>query len=369
MHRTRARLADGREIVYYDARAGRTPSPDPRQLPPPAPPSQIRHDPLLDELVTISAHRQDRTFLPVDCPLCPSRPGRATEIPDADYEVVVLENRFPSFAGERGRCEVLCFTAEHAASFATLDAARARLVVDAWADRTAALSALPGVEHVFCFENRGEAVGVTLHHPHGQIYGYPFVPPRVTRMLDVAARTPDLHARVLDAERAGPRVVATSAGWTAYVPAAARWPVEVHVSPNRHVPDLAALDAGERAALADVLLDVLGRLDALHGCAPGGRDPLGRDPLGRDPHGPGPHGSGPRAPDMRWIAALPYLACWYQAPVRSGRELLRLHLRICSPQRSATRLKYLAGSEAGMGAFLNDVVPEEMAERLRAARP
>jgi len=331
VHRSEARLADGREIVYYDRCPGRVPAPDTRVLAPRPAPSQIRHDVLLDEPVTVAAHRQDRTFLPTECPLCPSRPDRPTEVPEPGYEVVVLENRFPSFAGERGRCEVLCFTDDHTASLARLDPARMRLVVDVWAARTAVLSSSPGVEHVFCFENRGEAVGVTLHHPHGQVYGYPFVPPRVARLLEVASRQADLHARVLDAERRGPRVVLATASWTAYVPVAARWPVEVHLTPHRHVPDLAELDDAERGELAVVLHDLLGRLDALHG------------------------------------APLPYLACWYQAPVRTGRDLLRLHLRITSPQRDATRLKFLAGSEAGMGAFLNDVTPEDAAARLRAA--
>lgn len=341
VHRSAGRLADGREIVYYDQRPGVARAvADRRVLGPRPAPSQIRQDPLLDEPVTIAAHRQTRTFLPAadECPLCPSRPGRHTEIPAADYDVVVLENRFPAYPevdGGRGRCEVVCFTSAHDASFAQLGPARARLVTDVWADRTAALSVLAGVEHVFCFENRGEAIGVTLHHPHGQVYGYPFVPPRVARMLDVAARHRqrtgrDLFADVLAAERRGPRVVVGSRCWTAYVPAAARWPVEVHLTPHRAVPDLVALDEDERDDLVAVHLDVLRRLDALHG------------------------------------TPLPYVAGWYQAPVRAGRDLLRLHLQVISPQRTATRLKYLAGSEVGMGAYLNDVSPEDLAARLRA---
>lgn len=341
MHRCAGRLADGREIVYYDAQPGADRGvPDRRTLPPRPPAvslSEIRHDPLLDEPVTVAAHRQARTFLPAagGCPLCPSRPGRLTEIPAADYDVVVLENRFPSFAGEHGRCEVVCFTSDHDGSFGRLTPARARLVIEVWADRSAELSATAGVEQVFCFENRGEAIGVTLHHPHGQIYGYPFVPPRIVRLLEVARRHRertgrDLFADVLAAERRGPRVVVESRWWTAYVPVAARWPVEVHVTPHRAVADLPALHPDERADLADVYLDVLRRLDALYG------------------------------------TPLPYVAGWYQAPVRAaGRELVRLHLQVFSPQRTATKLKYLAGSEAGMGAFLNDVAPEDVAARLR----
>ncbi|MEU5883302.1 galactose-1-phosphate uridylyltransferase [Spirillospora sp. NPDC047279] len=335
MRRTVTRLADGRQLIYFDRRddADRSAA-DTRPLPDRAPASELRHDPLLDEWVAVAAHRQSRTFLPAadDCPLCPSSPGHPTEIPSSGYEVVVFENRFPSYGPGRGRCEVVCFTADHDGSFAGLPPAQVRTVVEAWADRTAELSALPGVEQVFCFENRGEAIGVTLHHPHGQIYGYPFVPPRTRRMLDVARLHPgDLFAEALDAERAGPRVVAANAHWTAFVPHAARYPFEVHLYPHRRVPDIPALDEAEREAFGPLYLDVLRRLDRLFGFP------------------------------------LPYVSAWHQAPVRTDRELAWLHLELFSVQRAPGRLKYLAGSESAMGAFINDVSPEEAARRLREA--
>ena len=128
----------------------------------------------------IAAARQDRTFLPPadQCPLDPSAPGRPTEIPADSYDVVVFENRFPSLREPLGRCEVVCFTSDHDASFAQLTPRRVRTVLEAWVDRTQALSALPETRQVYCFENRGEEIGVTLHHPHGQIYAFPFVTPR-----------------------------------------------------------------------------------------------------------------------------------------------------------------------------------------------
>jgi UDPglucose--hexose-1-phosphate uridylyltransferase len=331
VRRTSARLADGREIVYYDHDAAppRTPARDPRDLPPAATATQLRHDPLVDEWVAVASHRQTRTFLPTaaECPLCP---GRGGEIPDADYDVVVFENRFPALAGDSGRCEVVCFTSAHDSSFAALTPSHARLVVDALADRTAVLSARAGIEQVYCFENRGEEIGVTLHHPHGQVYAYPFVLPRTRQVLAAAAGRPTLFADVLAAERAGPRLVAANEHWTAFVPVAARWPVEVHVVPHRQVPDLPALSAPERAALADLWPDVMRRLDRLY---------------------PTP---------------LPYVAAWHQAPVRVGRDVLRAHLQVFSVRRAADRLKYLAGTEAGMGAFSNDVLPEDAARRLRS---
>jgi UDPglucose--hexose-1-phosphate uridylyltransferase len=309
--RTHVRLADGRELIYYDRRedVDRT-APDTRDLPDPAPASQLRYDRLLDEWVAIAGHRQDRTHLPPsdECPLCPSQPGRATEIPAADYEVAVFENRFPSFQHPRGRCEVVCFTSDHNASFATLGLAQAETVLEAWADRTAELSAMPGVEQVFCFENWGEEIGVTLHHPHGQIYAYPYVTPRTRQMLDAARRHTertgrDLFTDVLAAERAeAARVVAANELWTAFVPVAARWPFEVHILPHRKVPDIAALDANERAAFCQVYIDVLGRFRHL------------------------------------FDTPIPYISAWHQAPVRVDRQLGYLHLQLFSSRRAPGKL-------------------------------
>lgn len=355
MKRTARELADGREIIYFDADPGRVrDTADRRELPGQAPPSEMRRDPLTGEWITMAAHRQTRTYKPPAgaCPLCPSTPEFAGEIPDADYDVVVFQNQFPSFArgsGDesavdgffpsapaRGRCEVVCFTSDHNTSFGQLSPQKVRTVVEAWADRTAALNREPGVEQVFCFENRGEEIGVTLHHPHGQIYGYPFVTPRTATMLAEAARYESEHGRalfgdVLAAERSsGRRVLVDSEHWTAFVPAAARWPVEVHLAPRRQVPDLPELSDAERADFATTYLEVLRRLDGLYD------------------------------------RPLPYIAAWHQAPARTGRDLSWLHLEVFSVRRSADKLKYLAGSESGMGSWINDVTPEQIADRLNA---
>jgi UDPglucose--hexose-1-phosphate uridylyltransferase len=336
--RTHARLADGRELSYYDRQddADRT-APDTRVLPDPSPASELRHDALLDEWVAVASHRQDRTLLPPtdECPLCPSGPGRATEIPAPDYEVAVFENRFPAFRHPNGRCEVVCFTSDHNLSFARLSPERVRTVVEAWADRTAELSTMDDVAQVFCFENRGEEIGVTLHHPHGQIYAYPFVTPRTTRAMESARRHAtatggNLFADLLAAERAaGERVVAGNEHWTAFVPAAARWPFEVHVYPHRRVPDIPALSDSERDAFGPLYLDVLRRLDGV------------------------------------FELSMPYVAGWHQAPVRSDRELAYLHLELFSTRRAPGKLKYPAGSESAMGAFVSDVRPEQAAAMLR----
>ena len=339
VRRSTDRLADGREIIFFDRPgAPKRVVDDRRPLTASTASSQLRRDPMLDEYVVIASHRQDRTYLPPadECPLCPSSGGRRTELPVPDYQVAVFENRFSALPGPgHGRCEVICFSSDHAVSFANLDDDRAELVLSAWIDRSIELAALPGVEQVFCFENRGEEIGVTLSHPHGQIYAYPFVTPRTTRMLEVAQRYREqtggiLVDDVVAAERRdGSRVIAENAHWTAFVPEAARWPVEVHLYPKQRVPDLPGLDAQQRAAFGPLYLDVLQRFDRLY------------------------------------ATPLPYISAWHQAPLQIGRELLGLHLEVFSIRRAPGKLKYLAGSESGMGAFIGDVQPERTAERLR----
>src|SRR3954467_12107755 len=230
--KTSTRLADGRELIYYDLRDDTVrDAVDRRPLERTVTTSEIRRDPLLGDSVAIASHRQGRIYHPPadQCPLCPTQGERLSEIPDSSYDVVVFENRFPSLAGDSGRCEVVCFTSDHNASFADLTEEQARLVLDAWTDRTSELSHLPSVEQVFCFENRGKEIGVTLGHPHGQIYAYPFTTPRTQRMTASAAAHRTRTGRNLFddvlalEEHDGGRVVVDAEHWFAFVPHAAHW--------------------------------------------------------------------------------------------------------------------------------------------------
>ncbi|MEO6413332.1 MAG: galactose-1-phosphate uridylyltransferase [Pedococcus sp.] len=364
--RTVSELADGRTIIYFDDShdAPVRTAVDGRPLGPQSTSGEIRYDALVDDWVAVAGHRGDRTFLPPkdECPLCPTGTGSVpSEVPDPAYDVVVFENRFPSYAEVSGldvgseahsgpigwkrpalgRCEVVCFTSDHDSTFADLPPWRVRTVVDAWADRTRALGALDEVQHVFCFENRGQEIGVTLHHPHGQIYAYPYVPQRTGAMLRQASAHHErtgrlLGADILAAELAeGTRIVTQSEHWVAYVPFAARWPVEVHLAPRRDVADIPSLTEVERDDLATTYLDLLRRLDRFY---------------------VGTQGQ---------TVDLPYIAGWHQAPAKRGREVSRLHLQLMSILRSPSKLKYLAGSESGVGGWVNDVAPETVAARLR----
>ncbi|RZU15234.1 galactose-1-phosphate uridylyltransferase [Streptomyces sp. BK239] len=348
MKKTSTRLADGRELIYYDLRDDAVrDAVDRRPLERTVTTSEVRRDPLLGDAVAVASHRQGRTYHPPadECPLCPSQGERLSEIPDASYDVVVFENRFPSLAGDSGRCEVVCFTSDHEASFADLTEEQARLVLDAWTDRTSELSHLPSVEQVFCFENRGAEIGVTLGHPHGQIYAYPFTTPRTALMLRQAAAHKDATGgenffdAVLERELAEDRVVLATEHWVAFVPYAAHWPYEVHLYPRRRVPDLLGLDEAARTEFPEVYLELLRRFDRIFG---------------------------PGEPPT------PYIAAWHQAPFGQleefdgvSRDDFALHLELFTIRRTSGKLKFLAGSESGMGVFINDVPPERAAERLR----
>jgi UDPglucose--hexose-1-phosphate uridylyltransferase len=310
---------------------------------------ELRFDPLRSEWVAYATERNDRTFLPTDfCPLCPTGPGGGSEVPLADFEIVVFENRFPSFGPDlrdgrpvrpsnSGGCEVIVYTPEHEHTLAQLSIERLRLLVDVWADRYLDLGSRTDAAYVYIFENKGEEVGVTLRHPHGQIYALPFVPPFAQAELDASRRRLEatgrcLHCEEIERELLGPRMVLSNETMAAFVPNAARWPYEVHLYSRRHVASIADLDATERLDLARALLSVA------------------------------------KTYDRHFGFSTPYVMAMHQAPT-DGRKWSEAHLHIefYPPHRRSDRLKYLAGVELGAGTFVNDTKPEDTASQLRRA--
>ena len=352
-------MADGRTIRYYDTADQKRNAPDLRPVEEQAGIGELRLDPLVNEWVVVAAHRQGRVFLPPKelCPLCPTTGELLTEIPERDFEVVVFDNRSPSLrppTGDwalpdqigpdtdigtaAGKCEVICFTADHGKSFKDLTPARVRTLLEAWVDRTEELSHEPFIEHIALFENRGEEVGVTLSHPHSQIYAYSYLPPRVEKMLTAAVAYKKSTGKVLFDEilareiRDEERIIARNDRWIAFVPYASRYPFEIHVAPLNLVADLATLSEADRDAFPEIALEVMKRLDGVFGIE------------------------------------MAYIATWHQAPVRTGRDVLRLHWQITSVRRAPGKLKYLAGSESAMGAFIMDMRPEQSAAQLREVK-
>ena len=223
-------------------------------------------------------------------------------------------------------------------SLKDLAPSQVRIILEAWKDRVRELSQASYIAHIAPFENRGEEVGVTLTHPHGQIYSYPFLPPRVEKMLAAAQEHKDRTGRVLLDDvvareiKDGERIIARNEHWIAFVPYAARYPFEIHVAPLNPVADLAELDEAASAAFPEIALEVLNRLDGVFGIE------------------------------------MAYIATWHQAPVRVGRDVMRLHWQITSVRRQPGKLKYLAGSESAMGAFIMDLKPEQSAMQLREVK-
>jgi UDPglucose--hexose-1-phosphate uridylyltransferase len=354
--RTDRSLADGRTIRYYDSHNQTRAVIDKREKEVQPGIGELRLDPLVNEWVAMAAHRQGRVFLPPKelCPLCPSTAENLTEVPESDFEVVVFDNKSPSLrppegdwalpdmAGPdtdtgtaAGKCEVICFTSDHGQSFKDLSTERIRVLLEAWMDRTRELSKEKFIQHIAPFENRGEEVGVTLAHPHGQIYAYSYIPPKVSRMLEVAKKHKERTGKVLFDEivareiKEEERIVAENEHWVAFVPYAARYSFEIHVAPKVSVADLSELTSEVADAYPSIAKEVLQRLDGV------------------------------------FDIPMAYIAAWHQAPVREGRDLLRLHWQITSVRRAPGKLKYLAGSESSMGAFIMDLRPEQSAAQLR----
>ena len=322
--------------------------------------SELRWNPLLEEWVVTATHRQERTFFPPAgyCPLCPTKPGGfPTEVPAPDYDVVVLQNKFPSFRPEPGApgvdghpltpvlpaggvCEVVLYSPQHDTTLARLGRDTVYKLVQVWQDRFRELGAQPGVDYVFIFENRGVEVGVTLTHPHGQIYGFPYVPPIPQRELAAMERHwyrthRCLLCELLERERADERrLVSEFEGFHVLVPFYARFPYEVHVVPERHVGSLLDTDADEQWGLAGAIHDVIGRYDALYD------------------------------------SVMPYMMVLHQNPTDGGSyPYHHFHVEFYPLRRSAGKLKYRAGCETGAGTFITDALPEDWAEDLRRALP
>jgi UDPglucose--hexose-1-phosphate uridylyltransferase len=314
----------------------------------------LRWHPLRGEWIAYAAHRQDRTYLPPAGfnPLAPGGdPANPTELPLGDYEVAVFDNRFPSLSAAahsppqhlvatvpaRGRCEVVVFTQDAQTSLGELELGHVDLLLQVWAHRSAELGQDPEISYVLPFENHGVEVGVTLHHPHGQIYAYPFVPPVPQRMQQEerayfeSAAEPLLPALIEAEIASGERLLYHGEHAVAFVPAWARYPYEVWVAPIAPTPDFAALDAEQRRDLARALKVALLKYRGL------------------------------------WQRPFPYLMAWFQAPCDGeAHPECQLHAEFYPPYRTRDKLKYLAGTELAAGMFANDALPEDKARELQA---
>lgn len=320
--------------------------------------SEMRWHPLLSEWVVTATHRQDRTFLPPAgyCPLCPTAPGGfPTEVPQPQYDFVVFENKFPSLKRDAGPpavegndlmpvrpsngvCEVVLYSSNHTGTLTDLSVERMTQLVRVWRDRYEDLGSREEIDYVFIFENKGEAIGVTIHHPHGQIYAFSYIPPRVQREIESELAHHNrtgrcLHCDIVKQElQEGKRIVAHNEHFAAFIPFYARFPYELHIYAKSHLPSMADFSSEHEASLASLLKSVLERYDNL------------------------------------WGFSMPYMMVMHQRPT-DGKTYpgSHFHIEFYPPYRTPNKLKYLAGCESGAGTYVNDTLPEEKAAEMRAA--
>ena len=354
MHKLELKKPDGRKMILFSRKpiqSGIT-APSPQKEPVRANPHYRWHA-LRGEWVVYASHRQNRTFLPPKeyNPLAPmTNPEIPTEMPVGDYEIAVFENLFPSLSMDagappelsiptlsgKGKCEVVVFTQDSSSSLGKLSLDRIELLLDVWADRYDEIGKIPEIQYVLPFENRGVEVGVTLHHPHGQIYAYPFVPPVPAQELKQQQKYYDENGRGLLEDmiqreiKENVRIIAQEKTAVAFVPACARYTYEVWVAPIKPRASLSDMTKDERKDFARVLKTVLLKFDGL------------------------------------WNQPFPYLMFFHQAPTDgAAHPEAHVHVQFYPPYRAPGKLKFLAGTELGAGLFANDSIPEEKAAELK----
>jgi UDPglucose--hexose-1-phosphate uridylyltransferase len=316
--------------------------------------SELRWNPVLEEWVITATHRQTR---PIEsrasgCPLCPG----VLEIPH-DYEIVAFENRFPSLhrnppdpivEGDdfyrvreaKGICEVVVYSSQHEGSLAEQSLQDIYNLVRVWKDRYEELGAHDYIDYVFIFENKGEVIGVTLTHPHGQIYAFSYIPPKIQKQLDSSRKYMEENERclfcdILKKEKEdGRRLVTENDSFVAFIPFYARYPYEVHIYTRKHLLSMSEFDDTHQRDFAAILKIVLMKFDNLFGFS------------------------------------FPYMMIMYQEPT-DGKDYsyFHFHVEFYPPHRSRDKIKYLAGCESGAGSFINDTAAEEKAQELREKPP
>ncbi|MEJ7606118.1 MAG: galactose-1-phosphate uridylyltransferase [Bryobacteraceae bacterium] len=309
--------------------------------------SELRWHPLLEQWVVVASHRQDRPQMPADwCPFCPG----AGNVPP-DYDVLLYPNDFPAFdlesapfvddrdlfgtTGARGTCDVILYSPRHTLPPSQLTAAQWLKVIQLWSSRSAELGKLPDIQYIMPFENTGEAIGVTMPHPHGQMYAFPFLPPLAQQELDSSRKYFDkkgecLYCALLAGElEQQVRLVTENGSFVAFVPFAARFPSEIQLYPRRHFGSLPELTGNEAADLADILSTIRKKYDNLYGFL------------------------------------LPLMMAVRLAPAKGEHPYFHFHIEFLPIQRSAKKLKYLAAVESAAGTYLADTKAEERAAELR----
>lgn len=314
--------------------------------------AELRWHPLIKDWVIIASHRQDRPQMPKDwCPFCPG----SGKVPD-NFDVYKYDNDFPSLSQNPpepddvptkfykmkeayGKCEVILYSPKHTITLPELSVEHVRKLVDLWTERFIEIQKDEKIKYIFIFENRGEAVGVTMPHPHGQIYGYSYIPKKLELELESCKEYHDNNDTCLicdmtqDEKQSKDRIIFENEHFLVFLPFFTEYPYGIYINSKRHIQNLAQFTEEEKTSLAETLRDAAGTLDSLFGYQ------------------------------------FPYMMCMHQDPVNSGdySEYYHFHIEFFPPMRSANKQKFNASSETGAWAHANPTKPEEKAEELRKA--
>ena len=316
--------------------------------------AELRFNPLTKDWVMIASHRQNRPQMPKDwCPFCPGPDNK--KVPNT-YEVLKYDNDFPALsqnppvpddvetelyktAPSYGKCEVILYSPDHTATLPELSVPHIKKLVDLWQARYSELSKDEKIKYIFIFENRGEAVGVTMPHPHGQIYGYPFIPKKVELELASSKEHLENTGKCLICDMVkneydfGKRIIMENEHFVVFLPFYTEYPYGVYIVSKNHRHNIAEFDDAEKEALAQILRETVGTLDSLF--------------------------------DMKF----PYMMCMHQSPVNveDTSDYAHFHIEFFPPMRSKDKIKFCASSETGAWAHCNPTAPEAVAEELKAA--
>lgn len=314
--------------------------------------AELRYNPLTKDWVMIASHRQNRPQMPKDwCPFCPGS-GKVPE----NYDVYEYDNDFPALsqtppqpdnvktsfyktAPSYGKCEVILYSPEHTKTLPELSQNHVRKLVDLWVERFCEIKKDDKIKYVFIFENRGEVVGVTMPHPHGQIYGYPFIPKKLELECASAKEHMEKTGRCLfcdmlaDEVNSGDRIIIENDDFYAFLPFYSEYPYGMYIMSKKHKSTIDKFTDSEKDNLAKIVRETAGTLDSLFGYT------------------------------------FPYMMCMHNAPVNSGDmdDIFHFHIEFFPPMRSADKQKFNASSETGAWAHCNPTAPEEKAEELREA--
>ena len=333
---------DNRELLLYGYKEhNEKPAKELEAVDPSKP--HMRWNPSRQEWVTYSPTRKNRTAFPPKeyCPLCPGAElDFPTEIPFKNFEVAIFPNRWASFnthndnlfineletKNSNGQCEVVVYSAKHLDTIAQMSLNRVELLLNAWIDRYKTLLNKDHVKYVMPFENRGEECGVTLHHPHGQIYAYPFIPPVIQKELEAFKKENFILNLMSSLE--DKYYTYQDENVIAAVPPFARYAYEIWIIPKRQVAGPWELSIEEKKSFSLALQKVVKGYDSL---------------IGRK---------------------CPYIMGLHAAPTFKDPDF-HFHIEFYPPLRHGDKPKILAGSESMAGVFIMDVLPEESAKILR----